>query len=269
MMEIFLFLSMMSAGIFLFVLAENLFAILEKIDFVMASGRLLKRILPQKVMSFISSLIRDELRGSHHEKWSEEGIFGLSSFIFLSSLFVTSLLFPVFISLPFSIFLFFSPIIYLRRLKNEYIEEVKREFPLILETVAVCMQAGSDFLTAIKGASSAVKGRWKKDLEEFIKESIWEGKRESALRSFAERVGVEEVKDFAERVIFSMKTGAGISSAIQDIAQEMRRRYFEGIEERAMKLPQKMIFPLLLIFISVFIYILGPVLVGIKMEVIR
>jgi len=269
MRDIFLFLGMVSAGIFFYIAAEILFEVLMGVDFVMISGRLLKKILPQKVTLFISSVIKKELKGSHYDKWDENGIFGLSSFMLLLSFLITSFIFPVFISLPFSLFLFFSPIIYLRRLKNEYIEEVKREFPLVLETVAVCMQAGSDFLTALKGASSAVRGRWKKELEDFIKESIWEGRRESALRSFAERVGVEEVKDFAERVLFSMKTGGGISWAIQEIAKEMRRRYFEGIEERAMKLPQKMIFPLLLIFISVFIYILGPVMVGIKMEVIR
>jgi len=268
-MEIFLFLSMISAGTFFFFLTGSLFEILGRVNPVKISGSFLKRVLPQKIMVFLSSLIRKELKGAHYDNQDEEGFFGLSSFIFLSSFLITSLLFPVFISLPLSLLLFFSPVIYLRKMKREYIEEVKREFPLILETVAVCMQAGSDFLTSIKGASSAVKGRWKKELEDFIRESIWEGKRESALRSFAERVGVEDVKDFAERVIFSMKTGAGISSAIQEIAREMRRRYFEGIEERAMKLPQKMIFPLLLIFISVFIYILGPVMVGVKMGVIK
>lgn len=268
-MEMFPLLSMLSVGIFLFTVVPSIFDSVRKIDFVNLSGKVIKRVLPKRLSHLLSSFINKELKDSHEDRWNEEKVFGLCAFVFFLSFLLMSFLFPIFISLPFSILLFFSPLIHLRRLKREYIEEVKREFPLILETVALCMQAGADFFTSLKGASSAVRGRWKRELEDFIKESFWEGNRESALRSFAERVGVEEVRDFADRVIFSMRTGAGISSVMQELAHEMRRRYFEGIEERAMKLPQKMIFPLLLIFISVFIYILGPVLVGIKMEVIR
>ncbi len=268
-MEIFLFLSMISLGFFVSVVINFIFERLTNVDLVRVSRTPLKKILPKKTMDFLISFIKEELKNSHEEKWDEEGVLGICSLLFFLSFLSTSLFFPFFISIPFSLLIFFSPILHLRRQKREYIEEVKKEFPLILETVAVCMQAGSDFFTSLKGASSAVKGRWKKELERFLKESLWEENRESALRSFAERVGVEEVEDFAERLIFSMRTGAGISSTMQEIAQEMRRRYFEGIEERAMKLPQKMIFPLLLIFISVFIYILGPVMVGIKMEVIK
>lgn len=261
--------SSLASGFFVYFISSEISKYLKKFDPLSYSNFLFQKILPERIKLGFQKAVMRSLAESHHERWNSEYVSGLSTFLFLSSLSVTSFILPFWLSLSLSVFLFFSPLLYLRRLRNSYVEEVQQEFPLLLETVATCMQGGTDFFTAIKGASSAVKGRWKRELEEFIKNSIWEGNRERALRLFADRVNVPEVRDFAEKLIFSQKTGAGISTAIQELAGEMRRRYFERVEERALKLPQKMMLPLLLIFISVFIYLIGPVMVGINMEVMR
>jgi tight adherence protein C len=83
--------------------------------------------------------------------------------------------------------------------------------------------------------------------------------REVALRNLGERTGVQNVKALVGLMIQSDRMGASIVKALRTHASFLRVQRSQQAEERAAKLPVKILFPLLLfIFPAIFVVVMGP-----------
>ena len=83
--------------------------------------------------------------------------------------------------------------------------------------------------------------------------------RKDALRNLAERIDLTELSSFVSLIIQSDQLGMSISDALHAMAEQMRveRRY--RAQEKARKLPNKILFPVaFLIFPAMFVVLLGP-----------
>jgi tight adherence protein C len=88
--------------------------------------------------------------------------------------------------------------------------------------------------------------------------------RMPALRSIADRTEVDDVRSFIMAVIQSELLGSNIANMLRTQAKVMRERRRQRAEEKAHKLPIKMLFPLIfLMFPALFVIILGPALIKI------
>ena len=88
--------------------------------------------------------------------------------------------------------------------------------------------------------------------------------RKDALRNLAMRTDLEEVNNLATLLIQTDKFGTSVGQALKVYSDTMRIQRFQRAEERAAKLPVKLIFPLILfIFPSLFVAILGPAVINI------
>jgi tight adherence protein C len=80
-----------------------------------------------------------------------------------------------------------------------------------------------------------------------------------ALRAFAERCNLEEVRDLASVLIQSERIGASVAQALRTHAESSRLERQQRAEEMAHKTTVKIIFPTLLcIFPAIFIVLIGP-----------
>lgn len=80
-----------------------------------------------------------------------------------------------------------------------------------------------------------------------------------AVRGFAERCGIPEVRDLAAAMLQSEKYGASVGKALRVFADSARQDRQAWAEEVAQKASVKIIFPMLLcIFPAIFIVLLGP-----------
>jgi tight adherence protein C len=83
--------------------------------------------------------------------------------------------------------------------------------------------------------------------------------REQALRNFAVRSGVEEIGGFVTLVTQAERFGTSVADALRVQADALRTRRQLLAEERAAKVPLKLLFPLIFfVFPSLFTVLLGP-----------
>jgi tight adherence protein C len=91
------------------------------------------------------------------------------------------------------------------------------------------------------------------------------------LKNLGERTGVQDVKALVGLMVQSEKMGTSISQALRTHASFLRVQRAQKAEEKAAKLPVKILFPMLLfIFPSIFIVVMGPAIIQIaKMQVLK
>ena len=86
--------------------------------------------------------------------------------------------------------------------------------------------------------------------------------RREALDNLLARTDVAEVRQFAHALIQAETYGVPVSQMLRSQSSENRERRRHAAEERAMKLPIKITFPLVFCILpSMFIVILGPAVI--------
>ena len=89
-------------------------------------------------------------------------------------------------------------------------------------------------------------------------------KRESALRNLALRTGVEEVASFVAMLVQADRFGTNVAEALRIQGETMRVHRRLRAEERAAKIPLKLLFPLIFfIFPSLMLVLMGPAMISI------
>ena len=94
--------------------------------------------------------------------------------------------------------------------------------------------------------------------------------RKDALKDLAMRTDLEEVNNLATLLIQTDKFGTSVRKALKVYSDTMRVQRYKRAEERAAKIPVKLIFPLILfIFPSLFVAILGQAVINIYKVLIK
>lgn len=88
--------------------------------------------------------------------------------------------------------------------------------------------------------------------------------RVQAFRNLAERTGVDDLRSLVAILIQTDRFGTSIADSLRTFSETLRTKRHQRAEERAAKLPVKMIVPMVLfIFPSVGVVILGPAVLSI------
>jgi tight adherence protein C len=115
---------------------------------------------------------------------------------------------------------------------------------------------------AIKRISDEMQTTHKTISQEFAKmnmEMRAGRSRRDAMRNLADRTGVADVNTLVTLLIQTDKFGTSIAQALRTLSASMRIKRRQRAEELAMKLPVKLLIPLILfIFPSLFVIIIGP-----------
>jgi tight adherence protein C len=88
--------------------------------------------------------------------------------------------------------------------------------------------------------------------------------RREAYLALADRTGVQDLRRFIRAVVQADQYGVSIADVLRTQAQEMRLKRRQRAEEKAMQIPVKVIFPLILCILpTLFIVLLGPAVMDI------
>jgi tight adherence protein C len=94
--------------------------------------------------------------------------------------------------------------------------------------------------------------------------------RQEALRTFAVRTDIEEVRNFVTVLIQTDKFGTSIAQALRVYSDVFRTKRYQKAEEIAAKLPTKLIFPLIIfIFPSLFVALLGSAAIQLYENILK
>lgn len=159
---------------------------------------------------------------------------------------------------------FSLPLISLYSKAEKRKEKMKRSLPDLLDLLYVSVEAGLGFDAAFKKTSDKMQGPLSFEVTRTMNEITRGKEREEALRDLAYRTGVEEVLSFVTAIIQTEKLGSSITNMLKTQSVTMRQIRRQRAEEKAAKLPIKMLFPLVfLMFPSLFVVILGPAVINI------
>jgi tight adherence protein C len=158
-------------------------------------------------------------------------------------------------------YLLLRPRTWLRHTIKARHREIERGLPFVLDLLTLSVEAGLDFMTAIRRLIE----RRKIDAlsEEFIRavREMQVGRtRKDALRDMAERVRQPDLSSVVSALVQADELGVGIGTILRIQAEQMRTRRFQRAEKMANEAPVKLLFPLVcFIFPSVFLVLLGPI----------
>ncbi len=160
---------------------------------------------------------------------------------------------------------FYLPDIFLYLKTKERKRKLLENFPDALDLMVICVEAGLGLDSAINRVGEEMKLKSKVVSEEFrlLSLELRGGKlRRDALKNFALRTDLEDVKSLVTLLIQTDKFGTRVAQALRVYSDSMRTKRYQRAEEIAAKLPVKLVFPMILfIFPSLFVTILGPALI--------
>ena len=160
---------------------------------------------------------------------------------------------------------FYLPSIWLRIKTNHRKEKITNGFPDMLDLLVVCVESGMGLDAALDRVGEEMKLGNRVIYEEFklLNTQMRFGKtRSDALRNLADRVGLDDVSNLVTVLIQTEKFGTSVGQALRIHSDFMRTERQQRAEEKAVKLPLKLLFPLIFcIFPSLFIVIMGPALI--------
>ena len=138
---------------------------------------------------------------------------------------------------------YFIPKYWITRRVAERQENIVAGFPDTLDLMLVCVEAGQSLDQAIVRVAAEMKASYPEISEEFevVAHEMKAGKdKDTVLRDFATRCGVQDVSAFVTVMIQSATFGTSIADALRVYADEMRDKRVMRAEEAANKLPTKM-----------------------------
>ena len=159
---------------------------------------------------------------------------------------------------------FFIPYMYLNSTAQTRQKKIQSALPDLLDLLYISVEAGLGFDTAMKKSSEKMPGPLSDEIKKAL-DDISKGRdRQEALKGVITRTGVDDVNTFITAVIQSETLGTNIASMLRTQSIVMRQKRRQRAEEAAMKIPIKMLFPLIFfMFPALFVVILGPAAISI------
>lgn len=138
---------------------------------------------------------------------------------------------------------------------------VIKELPDVIDLLGLCVNAGLDFMLALKWVVEKSKQTVLIEELNLIMQEINVGKsRRMALSDLSKKYELPDVSTFTRTLIQADRMGTSVAEALNILSEDMRLARFRRGEQFAMKAPMKMLVPLLLfIFPVVGILVAAPV----------
>jgi tight adherence protein C len=154
-----------------------------------------------------------------------------------------------------------GPELILRWLRRPYLAALQRGAPDALDLLVVCSEAGMGLESALERVSRELmlsNRQMAVALSTLLDDLRILPDRRAAFAKFGTRSGVEGLQRMATMLGQSLQYGTPLSHALRAVAAELRRQRMDQLEERAVKLPAKLIFPMVgFIMPSLYIVLLG------------
>jgi tight adherence protein C len=158
---------------------------------------------------------------------------------------------------------YFIPDLLLYSKGQERQKAMQLELANTLDQMLISVEAGLGFEGAMARAGENGKGPLAEELVRTLQDMQVGRSRRESYQALAERTSIPELRSFVQAVVQADTYGIAISRVLRIQAKVMRVKRRQRAEEKAMKLPVMILFPLLFfIFPVLFIAILGPAVIN-------
>lgn len=147
-------------------------------------------------------------------------------------------------------------------------KQIMKTLPDIMDLLTVSVEAGLSFDSALSRVVEKMPGVLSREFEVLLQEVKVGKSRKEAMYQMADRIGIQDFRSFISAVIQADQLGVSIGRVLRIQAEQIRLNRKQRIQEKAMKAPVKMMIPMVVfIFPSIFIVLLGPMVLNI-MEIL-
>ena len=158
----------------------------------------------------------------------------------------------------------FLPDLLLHSRGQERSQQIALQLPDTLDQMTIAVEAGLGFDSAMARVGKNGNGVLAEELVRTLQDIQVGQTRRQAYESLATRTGVLDLRKFVRAIIQADLYGIAVSDVLRTQAGEMRMKRRQRAEEKAMQIPVKVIFPLMLCILPVlFIVLLGPAVMDI------
>jgi tight adherence protein C len=173
-------------------------------------------------------------------------------------------LFPKVLGVAFAILLFFAPEVILSSRADDRQKAILLALPDTLDQMTIAVEAGLGFEAAMAKAAQGSRGPLSEELVRTLQDMSIGRSRSDAYSALLARTDCDDLKRFIRAVQQADRYGIAVADVLRVQAGEMRVRRRQRAEESAMKVPIKVVFPLVFAILPVlFIVLLFPAVLGI------
>ncbi|HEX6777236.1 MAG TPA: type II secretion system F family protein [Ktedonobacterales bacterium] len=170
-----------------------------------------------------------------------------------------SVLFDILILLLLGGLGFLLPDLWLGSKVRQRRNQIQRALPDAIDLLSISVEAGLGFDAAMNRLVEKTRSELAYEFARVISEMRVGVPRRDALKSLADRTGVQDLSVFVTAIVQAEQLGASIVGVLRIQSNEMRIRRRQRAEVLAHQAPIKMLFPMaFLIFPPMFVVILGP-----------
>jgi tight adherence protein C len=138
-------------------------------------------------------------------------------------------------------------------------EAIRLAMPDTMDLLTISVEAGLGFDAALAHVTRNVPGPLSDEISRMLQEIQLGVPRQQAFRQLGERTDVDELRAFVLAMVQADIFGISIAKVLRAQSKELRTKRRQRAEEKAMKVPVKLLFPLIFCILpSMFVAILGP-----------
>jgi tight adherence protein C len=158
----------------------------------------------------------------------------------------------------------FGPDVLVGRRADDRQREIERTLADALDQITVCVESGLSFESAVARVADG-HGPLADELGHVLQDIQIGMPRNRALEGLLERTDIADVRAFVHAFMHAERYGIPIATVLRAQSAEMRDKRRQRAEERAMKIPVKLVFPLTLCILpALFVVVAGPAVVRIS-----
>jgi tight adherence protein C len=160
--------------------------------------------------------------------------------------------------------LFFLPDYWVLSVRDERQEEIRVASADVIDQLTICVEAGLGFDAALARVARTTDGPLTDELRRTMNDIRAGVPRPQALRALADRADVPEIRQLVTALLQAQRHGVPMADTLRIQSGEMRLKRTQRTEEKAAKLTVRMLFPIIVCFLPVFMIItIVPALINV------
>lgn len=154
---------------------------------------------------------------------------------------------------------FFAVDLYLYQCAYNRADQIRRTLADAVDLLTISVEAGLGFDAAVQQVARNTTGALAEEFSRVLREMQLGMGRADALRAMADRTDVDDLKAFAGAMVQADAFGIGIGQVLRVQSAEIRTKRRQYAEEKAQKVPVKIMIPLILCILPcLFVVVMGP-----------
>ena len=154
---------------------------------------------------------------------------------------------------------FFLPDVFVNNRAEARQLEILHELPDVLDQVTISIEAGLGFESAFARIGERREGPLADEIVRTVQDMRLGMSRREAYQALADRTDVDDLRSFVKAITQAEQYGVSIATVVRNQSVEMRFRRKARAEAAALRVPVKILFPLMTcIFPVLFVVVLAP-----------